>query len=138
MRGLDLESIIQFNKCEVLVYMDESKKPPVGQGLNKPAQVTLLNVKCVDKKTGQHYSDGPEVEKFEKRLKSKTEKQGAEFISYSALKGEWKFQVQHFSRFGLDVDSDEEDGIPRSDQQKAFHSSGTKRKSNVHGYTHCY
>jgi nuclear pore complex protein Nup98-Nup96 len=118
--------------------MDESKKPPVGQGLNKPAQVTLLNVKCVDKKTGQHYSDGPEVEKFEKRLKSKTEKQGAEFISYSALKGEWKFQVQHFSRFGLDVDSDEEDGIPRSDQQKAFHSSGTKRKSNVHGYTHCY
>ncbi|CAK9866010.1 unnamed protein product [Sphagnum jensenii] len=123
-RGLDLESIIQFNKCEVLVYMDESKKPPVGQGLNKPAQVTLLNVKCVDKKTGQHYSDGPEVEKFEKRLKNKTEKQGAEFISYSALKGEWKFQVQHFSRFGLDVDSDEEDSIPRSDQQKAFHSSG--------------
>jgi nuclear pore complex protein Nup98-Nup96 len=137
-RGLDLESIIQFNKCEVLVYMDESKKPPVGQGLNKPAQVTLLNVKCVDKKTGQHYSDGPEVEKFEKRLKNKTEKQGAEFISYSTLKGEWKFQVQHFSRFGLDVDSDEEDGIPQSDQQKAFHSSGTKRKSNVHGYTHCH
>jgi nuclear pore complex protein Nup98-Nup96 len=130
-RGLDLESIIQFNKCEVLVYMDESKKPPVGQGLNKPAQVTLLNVKCVDKKTGQHYSDGPEVEKFEKRLKNKTEKQGAEFISYSALKGEWKFQVQHFSRFGLDVDSDEEDGIPQSDQQKAFHSSGMDMMEGV-------
>uniref|UniRef100_A0A0D6QTQ4 Peptidase S59 domain-containing protein n=1 Tax=Araucaria cunninghamii TaxID=56994 RepID=A0A0D6QTQ4_ARACU len=101
-RRLDLESIIQFNKCEVLVYMDESKKPPPGQGLNKPAEITLLNVKCVDKKTGQHYTEGPEVEKFERRLKKKTEEQGAEFVLYSASKGEWKFRVKHFSKYGLD------------------------------------
>ncbi|CAM6041648.1 unnamed protein product [Sphagnum compactum] len=124
-QGLDLESIIKFNYCEVIVYMDESKKPVVGQGLNKPAQVTLLNVKCADKKSGQQYSDGPEVEKFEKRLKKKTEEQGAEFISYSALKGEWKFQVQHFSRYGLDTDSDEEDAS-QSDQERAHHLSGTE------------
>ncbi|CAM6018772.1 unnamed protein product [Sphagnum balticum] len=124
-QGVDLESIIQFNYCEVLVYMDESKKPVVGQGLNKPAQVTLLNVKCADKKSGQQYSDGPEVEKFEKRLKKKTEEQGAEFISYSASKGEWKFQVQHFSRYGLDTDSDEEDAS-QSDQERAHHLSGTE------------
>jgi len=124
-QGLDLESIIQFNYCEVLVYMDESKKPVVRQGLNKPAQVTLLNVKCADKKSGQQYSDGPEVEKFEKRLKKKTEEQGAEFISYSALKGEWKFQVQHFSRYGLDTDSDEEDAS-QSDQERPHHLSGTE------------
>jgi nuclear pore complex protein Nup98-Nup96 len=124
-QGLDLESIIQFNYCEVVVYMDESKKPVVGQGLNKPAQVTLLNVKCADKKSGQQYSDGPEVEKFEKHLKKKTEEQGAEFISYSALKGEWKFQVQHFSRYGLDMVSDEEDAS-QSDQERAHHLSGTE------------
>ncbi|CAM6065991.1 unnamed protein product [Sphagnum tenellum] len=124
-QGLDLESIIQFNYCEVVVYMDESKKPVVGQGLNKPAQVTLLNVKCADKKSGQQYSDGPEVEKFEKHLKKKTEEQGAEFISYSALKGEWKFQVQHFSRYGLDMDLDEEDAS-QSDQERAHHLSGTE------------
>jgi len=100
-RRLDLESVIQFNKCEVLVYMDESKKPPAGQGLNKPAEITLLNVKCVDKKTGQHYIEGAEVEKFEKRLKRKTEEQGAEFVSYSATKGEWKFRVKHFSKYCL-------------------------------------
>ena len=108
-RRLDLESIIQFNKCEVLVYMDENKKPAVGQGLNKPAEVTLLNVRCVDKKTGQHHSDGPEVEKFEKRLKKKTEEQGAEFISYDGSKGEWKFRVKHFSRYGMDFGYDEGD-----------------------------
>ena len=101
-RGLDLESIIQFNKCEVLVYMDETKKPPPGAGLNKPAEITLLNVKCVDKKTGQHVSQGPEVEKFEKRLKKKTEEQGAEFLSYDAAKGEWNFRVKHFSKYSFE------------------------------------
>ena len=29
-RHLDLENVIQFNKCEVLVYMDERKKVPAG------------------------------------------------------------------------------------------------------------
>lgn len=101
-RGLDLESIIQFNRCEVLVYMDESKKPPPGVGLNKPAEITLLNVKFVDKKSGQHLSEGPEVEKFEKKLKKKTEEQGAEFLAYDAIKGEWAFRVLHFSKYGLE------------------------------------
>ena len=101
-RGLDLESIVQFNKCEVLVYMDESKRPPPGSGLNKPADITLLNVKCVDKKTGQHISQGAEVEKFEKRLKKKTEEQGAEFLSYDAAKGEWNFRVKHFSKYSFE------------------------------------
>ena len=39
---LDLDYYIHFNNREVIVYMDESKKHPVGQGLNKPAVVTLL------------------------------------------------------------------------------------------------
>ena len=60
-RYLDLESIIQFNKCDILVYMDERKKPPVGQGLHKSAKISFLNVKCKDKKTGQDFVEGPEV-----------------------------------------------------------------------------
>ncbi|CAM6098075.1 unnamed protein product [Calypogeia fissa] len=130
-RRLDLEGIIQFNKCEVLVYMDESKKPPAGQGLNKPAEVTLLNVKSVDKKTGQHFTEGPEIEKFEKRLKRKTEEQGAEFISFDAVKGEWKFQVKHFSRYGLD-DSDEEE-VLQSVPAKAIALLGTDMMEGVEG-----
>ncbi|KAL1318210.1 hypothetical protein AAHE18_15G189900 [Arachis hypogaea] len=100
-RGLDLESLIQFNNREVIVYMDDAKKPPVGQGLNKPAEVTLLNIKCFDKKTGQQYTEGPKIEKYKEMLKRKAEDQGAEFISYDPIKGEWKIRVNHFSVYKL-------------------------------------
>ncbi|GAB2230349.1 hypothetical protein Drorol1_Dr00014612 [Drosera rotundifolia] len=100
-RRLDLESLIQFNHREVIVYMDDNKKPPVGQGLNKPAEVTLLNIKCHDKKTGQQYTEGPKIKKYTEMLKKKAEDQGAEFLSYDAVTGEWKFKVNHFSRYSL-------------------------------------
>ena len=100
-RGLDLESIVQFNNREVIVYMDDSKKPPVGQGLNKPAEVTLLNIKCLDKKTGQQYTEGPRIDKYKEMLKRKAEDQGADFVSYDPSKGEWKFRVNHFSVYKL-------------------------------------
>ncbi|XP_052483089.1 nuclear pore complex protein NUP98A isoform X3 [Gossypium raimondii] len=105
-RRLDLESLVQFNNREVIVYMDDSKKPPVGQGLNKPAEVTLLNIKCFDKRTGQQYTDGPKIEKYKEMLKRKAKDQGAEFISYDPIKGEWKFRVNHFSRYKLEDEDD--------------------------------
>ncbi|KAL8196324.1 hypothetical protein R6Q57_025324 [Mikania cordata] len=110
-RRLDLESLIQFNNREVIVYMDESKKPPVGQGLNKPAEVTLLNIKCFDKKTGRHFTEGPRIEKYKEMLKKKAEDQGAEFVSYDPVKGEWKFRVSHFSCYELKEDEDEDDTL---------------------------
>lgn len=109
-RRLDLESLVQFNNREVIVYMDESKKPPVGQGLNKPAEVTLLNIKCFDKKSGQQYTEGPRIEKYREMLKRKAEDQGAEFVSYDPVKGEWKFKVNHFSKYKFG-DEDEDDGV---------------------------
>ncbi|KAF5185855.1 Nuclear pore complex protein nup98-nup96 [Thalictrum thalictroides] len=95
--GLDLETHVRFNRGEVIVYMDNSKKPPVGQGLNKPAEVILLNVMCVDKKTRHQYTEGPKVEKYKKLLEIKAREQGAESISYDPLTGEWKFRVKHFN-----------------------------------------
>lgn len=109
-RRLELESLIQFNHREVIVYMDETKKPPVGQGLNKPAEVTLLNIKCFDKKTGRHFTEGPRIEKYKEMLKKKAEDQGAEFVSYDPIKGEWKFRVSHFSRYGLSDEDDDAEG----------------------------
>ncbi|XP_019428183.1 PREDICTED: nuclear pore complex protein NUP98A-like isoform X4 [Lupinus angustifolius] len=106
-RGLDIESLVQFNNREVIVYMDDAKKPPVGQGLNKPAEVTLLNIKCFDKKSGQQYTEGPKIEKYKDMLKRKAEDQGAEFVSYDAAKGEWKIKVNHFSGYKLDEEDDE-------------------------------
>ncbi|XP_012086570.1 nuclear pore complex protein NUP98A isoform X2 [Jatropha curcas] len=105
-RRLDLESLVQFNNREVIVYTDDSKKPPVGQGLNKPAEVTLLNIKCFDKKTGRQFTEGPKIEKYKEMLKRKAEDQGAEFISYDPVKGEWKFRVNHFSKYSLGEEVD--------------------------------
>ncbi|KAK2995685.1 hypothetical protein RJ640_013483 [Escallonia rubra] len=91
----------------VIVYMDEGKKPPVGQGLNKPAVITLLNVKCTDKKTGQKYIDGPKVDKYREMLIKKAVDQGAEFVSYDPAAGEWKFRVEHyFSRYEFTDDNE--------------------------------
>ncbi|KAL3515830.1 hypothetical protein ACH5RR_022732 [Cinchona calisaya] len=95
-RGIDLESLIQFNHREVIMYMDASKKPPLGQGLNRPAEVTLLNVQCIDKNTGKSYADGPKVEKYREMLKNKAAELGAEMVSYDPIQGEWTFKVQHF------------------------------------------
>nr|GMC47009.1 nuclear pore complex protein NUP98A-like isoform X2 [Ipomoea batatas] len=94
--GLELDSLVQFNYHEVVVYMDDSKKLEVGEGLNKPAEVTLLNVKCINKKTGEEYNDGHLVDKYKNLLIRKSAEQGAEFVSYDPVKGEWKFKVMHF------------------------------------------
>ncbi|KAK4402072.1 putative membrane-bound O-acyltransferase C24H6.01c [Sesamum angolense] len=95
-RNLDLESVVQFKNREVVVYADGRKKPPVGQSLNKPAEVTLLNIHCISKKTGKKYIDGPRVESYKEMLIKKASEQGAEFVSYDPVQGEWKFRVQNF------------------------------------------
>ncbi|KAL3633091.1 hypothetical protein CASFOL_026075 [Castilleja foliolosa] len=100
-RSLDLDNIVKFNRCEVVVYEEESSKPLVGQGLNKLAEVTLL-LQAKDNMTEDR------LKAIVDKLKCKTESQGAKFISFDPITGEWKFLVQHFSRFGLG-DDDEED-----------------------------
>ncbi|KAL7119819.1 hypothetical protein ACP275_02G085200 [Erythranthe tilingii] len=95
-RNLDIASVIHFNNREVIVYPDASKKPPAGQSLNKPAEVTLMNVKCISKKTGKEYVDGVEVQRYEAMLVKKASEHGAEFVSYDPVQGAWKFRVQHF------------------------------------------
>ncbi|CAI9303246.1 unnamed protein product [Lactuca saligna] len=95
-RRLNLESCVQFNNREVIVYMDDTNKPPVGQGLNKPAEITLVNIKCIDKRSGVEYKDGLKIDKYIEMLKKKVVAQGGEFISYDLVEGEWKFRVQHF------------------------------------------
>lgn len=101
-RCLELDKIVKFNRHEVIVYEDESAKPFVGRGLNKPAEVTLMlqtRLPCVDQR---------QIEHIVKILRHSVEGQGAHFVSFNPENGEWKFFVNHFSRFGL-IDEDEED-----------------------------
>ncbi|KAL7001609.1 Nuclear pore complex protein nup98a [Sarracenia purpurea var. burkii] len=99
-RWLDLDLHVHFNHYrEVIVYTNKSEKPAMGKGLNKPAEVTLLNVKCIDKKTGKQCVDGVKIDKYKVMLMKAATEQGAEFVSYDPVEGEWKFRVRHFSRY---------------------------------------
>ncbi|KAJ0988358.1 hypothetical protein J5N97_006714 [Dioscorea zingiberensis] len=101
-RWLDLDHIVKFERHSVVVYEDEkTDKPPVGHGLNKAAEVTLvLHLKSVN-------LQGLETGELISKLKRSTDRQGACFISFDTSTGEWKFLVHHFSRFGLDDDEDD-------------------------------
>lgn len=57
--------------------------------------------------------------RFARKLKKVTAEQGARFVSYDAPSGTWKFEVEHFSKYGLedsDEEEEEEEGQADSDE----------------------
>ncbi|KAM6586011.1 hypothetical protein CsatB_013013 [Cannabis sativa] len=103
-RWLNLDDIVTFHRHEVVVYEDESTKPLVGQGLNKTAEVTLVL------KLTSSTIEEDQKESVVGKLRQITQRQEAQFVSFNCANGEWKFLVQHFSRFGLSED-DEDDMV---------------------------
>uniref|UniRef100_A0A6B2KWK9 Peptidase S59 domain-containing protein n=1 Tax=Arcella intermedia TaxID=1963864 RepID=A0A6B2KWK9_9EUKA len=97
--GLDLDRIVFFKEKAVEVYPVDCEKPPVGQNLNKPAQIFLYN--C--------YPKSGDVGAYEEflRHKCKTLPEKTEFVSYDPKNGEWVFIVEHFTKYGLEDDEDE-------------------------------
>lgn len=115
-RGLDINQIVKFDGNGIVVYEDEEDEPPLGQGLNKASVVTLIL------KGRSRSFKGKILNRFLKRLWSLTEKQGAHFISFNPLNGEWKVLVNHFSRFGLL--EDDEDDVIMDDAAEELQNSG--------------
>jgi nuclear pore complex protein Nup98-Nup96 len=130
--GFDLNDlfgkVVVFTEMELAVYPDDwEDKPPQGQGLNHPARITLLNCYPRDKATKQFITDlsDPRHARFLKRVKNIPE---TEFVSYTD-DGAWTFEVQHFSKYGLRGESDEDDEEDVSvHRQKAVHGSNAKAK----------
>jgi hypothetical protein len=100
-RGLDLDAIITIGRSEVGLY-ENCSPPSVGSGLNKRATITLHNVFPKEGSTDR------KKQEFDRKLRDYCVSSGAEFIAYDRTTGSWKFEVQHFSRYGL-MDSDDED-----------------------------
>mmetsp|Transcript_925 Transcript_925/g.1148 ORF Transcript_925/g.1148 Transcript_925/m.1148 type:complete len:1736 (+) Transcript_925:182-5389(+) len=117
-RGADLDKIVSIDLKEVAVYDEYEKtgrKPPVGEKLNRPAVITLLNA---FPKKGAGSATAEAKKKYAEKLKKVTEAMNASFISYEEVKGAWVFKVDHFSRYGLfDEDSDDESEVLISPQK---------------------
>ncbi|XP_006032139.1 nuclear pore complex protein Nup98-Nup96 isoform X2 [Alligator sinensis] len=108
--NLNLDEIVHIRRKEVIVYPDDERKPPVGEGLNRRAEVTLDGVWPTDK-TSRCLIKSPERltdMNYEGRLEAVSRKQGAQFKEYRPETGSWVFKVAHFSKYGLQ-DSDEEE-----------------------------
>jgi len=109
--NMNLDEIVHIRRKEVHIYPDEEKKPPVGQGLNKTAEVTLHRIWPTCKETKRPVTEPQRVIEmgYNKKIEKATMEMGAQFIDYDPTTGSWTFKVRHFSKYGLhDSDEDEE------------------------------
>ncbi|XP_068627116.1 nuclear pore complex protein Nup98-Nup96 [Battus philenor] len=108
--NLDLDALVHFLNKEVIIYPEDADKPPVGQGLNRRAVVTLDRVWPRDKTQRRLIVEPDRLLKmdYEGKLRRVCDKHETKFIEYRPESGSWVFRVEHFSKYGL-TDSDEED-----------------------------
>ncbi|NXX51457.1 NUP98 protein, partial [Tricholaema leucomelas] len=119
--NLNLDEIVHIRRKEVIVYPDDEKKPPVGEGLNRRAEVTLDGVWPTDKSSRCLIQSPQRLGElnYEGRLEAVSRRQGARFKEYRPETGSWVFQVAHFSKYGLqDSDEEEEDQTAKVDTKK--------------------
>lgn len=115
--GLNLDEIVHFRRKEVVVYPEDEAKPPLGEGLNRKAEVTLDCIWPSDKTTRTPIKSSERLRSmnYQEKIEEITSKIGAKFIDYRPETGSWVFEVPHFSKYGLVDDDDEEDP---SEQEK--------------------
>ncbi|CAD7937075.1 unnamed protein product [Amoebophrya sp. A120] len=91
-RGINFREVVQLSRGCVVVYppplFSEETKPPVGEGLNKPASVIMYN--CLPP---ANFAD-PQA--YLDRVRNMTVEKGAEFLGYDGHSGIWQFRVKHF------------------------------------------
>lgn len=108
--NLNLDELVHFRHKEVIIYPDDENKPPIGEGLNRKAQITLDQVWPHDKSLHEPIKDRNRLEEmnYESKLRAVCDKHDTRFVEYRPETGSWVFKVDHFSKYGL-TDSDEED-----------------------------
>nr|CAD7588877.1 unnamed protein product [Timema genevievae] len=118
--GLNLDEIVHFRHKEVVVYPDDEKKPPLGEGLNRKAQVTLDRVWPMDKARREPITDPERLIQmnYEGKLRKVCAKLGTRFLDYRPQTGSWVFKVDHFSKYGLSDSDDDDDDLITSDPKK--------------------
>lgn len=109
---VDLDQIfgglVEISVRKITVYPDEAIKPPMGKGLNVPSTLRIENSwpRGRDRKSPSPVTSGPLFEKHIDRLKKVV---NAKFVDYEKETGTWVFRVPHYTTYGLDYDSEDEE-----------------------------
>lgn len=111
--NMNLDEMVHFRNKEVIIYPDDDNKPPVGQGLNRKAQVTLDQVWPHDKALHEPIKDPHRLAlmDYEGKLRRVCDKHDTKFLEYRPDTGSWVFKVDHFSKYGLSDSDDEEEPV---------------------------
>ena len=119
--GLNLDEICHFRNKEIILYQDDENKPPLGEGLNRPAQVTLDKIWPHDKHTHEPIMDPERLEvlQYEEKLRKICVKKGTKFLEYRPETGSCVFEVKHFSKYTMDDSDEDGESEPRTDPKKA-------------------
>ncbi|GMF19636.1 unnamed protein product [[Candida] boidinii] len=90
-----IPEIVVFSSKSCVVYPNAETKPPIGEGFNKRARVTLDNCFPLSKDTKLPISDPkhPIIRKHIRKLKSIPK---TTFEEYDPITGTWVFSVAHF------------------------------------------
>lgn len=125
LKNLALDDVVVFRHKEVTVYPKESEKPPIGEGLNRPAEVTLERVWPLDKSTKEPIKDPLQLVDmgFRERLERVCARQQAIFKDYRPNTGSWVFKVEHFSKYGLPDEDDDEEMAADDEMQRSMHEA---------------
>ncbi|KAK6218166.1 hypothetical protein LQW54_002916 [Pestalotiopsis sp. IQ-011] len=109
------DNIIVLDIRSCTVYPNAAKKPQVGKGLNVPSIINLENSwPRASKSRGKAPTS---VKKHIERLKRI---ENTQFENYNEETGEWTFSVDHFTRYGLDYDDDEQMEADQSREALAY------------------
>lgn len=96
LRHIDLDKVVRIDQNYVSVYETPESAPDVGMGLNRPAVVTLVNVKPKQNEMMEEPTQ-EEIEKFTRKIEKATRRCGAKLLGYSVQKGEWRMRVPAWS-----------------------------------------
>lgn len=118
--GLNLDDLVHFRHKEVIIYPDDENKPPVGEGLNRKAQITLDQVWPHDKTLHEPIKDRERLEEmnYEAKLRAVCDKHDTRFVEYRPETGSWVFKVDHFSKYGLSDSDDDDDNAAEAKKLK--------------------
>lgn len=90
-----LPQVLRLQPGEVVLYPEPGTKPPRGQGLNRPASISLLGCAPLGNGSGA-FVDEESKTRYRARIKKMTEAKGAKFLDYDCDLWVWRFQVDYF------------------------------------------